>query len=141
MKKKCPSSSTSRTAVRKLQIDPAEEKEVIWYPEKLRDEIKKDWPSDIKREVGFQLGRVQQGLDPDHFREMPTIGAGVREIKLQDEDKSQYRLIYVAKFQEGIYAFHVITKKTTEKTVKADIEIAKKRYLEIIEQRKKGQKS
>ena len=72
---------------------------------------------------------------------MPTIGAGVREIKLQNEDKSQFRLIYVAKFQEGIYAFHVITKKTTEKTSKADIEIAKKRYKEIVQQRKTGKRA
>lgn len=121
-----------------IAIDPSQEKEVIWFPETLADEIKRNWPVEMRKEVGFQLGRVQQGLDPDHFREMPTVGAGVREIKLQDENKSQYRLIYVAKFEEGIYAFHVITKKTAELTSKADLEIARKRYKAIIEQRKKS---
>ncbi|MBY0358303.1 MAG: type II toxin-antitoxin system RelE/ParE family toxin [Candidatus Obscuribacterales bacterium] len=120
-----------------IRIDPQEEKEVIWYPDNLKEEIRKNWPTEMKKEIGFQLGRVQQGLDPDHFREMPSIGAGVREIKIQDENKSQYRLIYVAKFQEGIYAFHVITKKTTEQTEKSDIKIASKRYKEIIENRTK----
>jgi phage-related protein len=67
---------------------------------------------------------------------MPSIAPGVREIKVQDENKSQYRLIYIAKFEEGIYVFHVITKKTTEKTEKADLEISRTRYKEIVESRK-----
>jgi phage-related protein len=92
----------------------------------------------MRKAVGFQLGRVQQGLQPDHYRNMPSIGAGVKEIKLQDEDKSQYRLIYIAKFEEAIYAFHVITKKTTEQTDPKDIELASKRLKEIIEFRKKS---
>lgn len=67
---------------------------------------------------------------------MPSIAPGVREIKVQDENKSQYRLIYIAKFEEGIYVFHVITKKTTEKTEKGDLEISRTRYKEIVERRK-----
>ncbi len=124
-----------------IKINSKEEKEVIWRPEKLREEIKKDWPEQVRRNVGFQLGRVQQGLDPDHFREMPSIAAGVREIKIQDGNKSQYRLIYVAKFKEGIYVFHVITKKTTEKTDKADLQRSQMRYREIVENRRKNKLS
>jgi phage-related protein len=124
--------------VTSININLKEEKEVIWRPEKLRQEIKKCWPDLVRKDVGFQLGRVQQGLDPDHFREVPSIAVGVREIKLQDKNKSQYRLIYIAKFAEGIYVFHVITKKTTEKTSKEDLEIAKKRYKEIVEDRNKA---
>jgi phage-related protein len=120
-----------------VKIDPAEEKEVIFWPPSLAGEIKKDWPEDMRREGGFQLGKVQQGLEPDNYRPMPTIGAGVREIKLQDDNKSQYRLIYIAKFEEAIYVFHVITKKTTQKTNNRDIDIAKKRLNEIIQHRKK----
>ncbi|MBL0186758.1 MAG: type II toxin-antitoxin system RelE/ParE family toxin [Candidatus Obscuribacter sp.] len=67
---------------------------------------------------------------------MPSIGAGVKEIKLQDDDKSQYRLIYIAKFEEAIYVFHVITKKTSETTSTRDITLAKKRLSEITEHRK-----
>lgn len=69
---------------------------------------------------------------------MPSIGMGVNEIKLQDENKSQYRLIYVAKFEEAIYVIHVITKKTSQKTSTRDIDLAKKRLAEIIEFRKQG---
>jgi len=123
-----------------IKIDPTEEKEVIFWPPSLVDEVKKDWPEYMRREGGFQLGRVQQGLDPDNYRPIPTIGAGVREIKLQDDDKSQYRLIYIAKFEEAIYVFHVITKKTTQQTSPHDIQIAKKRLNEIIEHRKKSKR-
>lgn len=71
---------------------------------------------------------------------MPDIGTGVREIKLQDKDKSQYRLIYIANFEEAIYVFHVITKKTTEQTTTHDKNTAKKRLGEIIEHRKQSKK-
>ena len=94
----------------------------------------------MRNEVGFQLGRVQQGLDPDNYRPMAQIGVGVREIKLQDEDKSQYRVIYIAKFEEAIYVIHVITKKTTEQTSPQDIRIARKRLGEIIAHRQKSTK-
>jgi phage-related protein len=117
-----------------------DEKEVFWWPENLTDEIIKDWPEPMRKEGGLQLGRVQQGLDPNHFRPMPSIGIGVREIKLQDEDKSQYRLIYIASFLEGIYVIHVISRKTTEQTSPREIAIAKKRLKEVIEKRKSTQK-
>lgn len=126
--------------LRRVQITPSDEKEVFFWPEKLTEEIKKDWPESMRKEGGFQLGRVQQGLDPDNYRPMPSIGSGVREIKLQDEDKSQYRLIYIANFEEAIYVFHVITKKTTEQTTSRDIQIAKKRLNEIIDHRQKSKK-
>jgi len=118
-----------------IKIERSEEKEIIWWPPTLPDEIKKDWPLEMKKEGGFQLGRVQQGIEPNNYRPMPSIGAGVKEIKLQDEGKNQYRLIYVAKFEEGIYVFHVITKKTTEKTTDHDIALAKKRLSEINQHR------
>jgi len=67
-----------------IEINSTEEKEVSWHPEKLKEEIKNDWPEQVRKDAGFELGRVQQGLDPDHFREMPSIAVGVREIKVQD---------------------------------------------------------
>lgn len=118
-----------------IRLDPADEKEIIFWPQSLTEEIKQDWPIEMRKEGGFQLGRVQQGLEPNNYRPMPAIGPGVKEIKLQDEGKNQYRLIYVAKFEEAIYVFHVITKKTTETTSKHDIALAKKRLGEINQHR------
>lgn len=111
------------------------EKEVIWFPEKLRRVVQYDWPREVRNDAGLELVRVRRGFAPLHFREMPSIGLGVREIKLQDENKSQYRLIFIAKFEEGIYVFHLITKKTSQRTNKLDIELSKRRYREILKQR------
>jgi phage-related protein len=83
---------------------------------------------------------VQQGLEPNNYRPMSTIGPGVKEIKLQDEGKNQYRLMYIAKFEEAIYVFHIVTKKTTESTSKHDIELAKKRLSEIYQHRQASKK-
>ncbi len=120
-----------------FKIELADEKEV--RPAKLAEEIKEDSPVEMRKAGGFQLGRVQQGLEPNNYRPMPSIGAGVKEIKLQDEDKSQYRIIYIAKFEEAIYVFHVITKKKTQRTSQFDIDLAKKRLSEIIEHRKRSE--
>ncbi len=65
-----------------------------------------------------------------------TIGPGVNELRIS-QDGGQYRLIYVAKFAEAIYVLHVITRKKTQKTSQSDIEVARKRYNELVERRKK----
>ncbi len=51
---------------------------------------------------------------------MPTVGPGVREIRIRAG--GAYRVFYVAKFEEVIYVLHAFQKKT-QKTVKQDIEI------------------
>lgn len=35
--------------------------------------------ADIRRQAGFQLDKVQQGLTPNDWKPMPSIGKGVRE--------------------------------------------------------------
>ena len=104
----------------------------------IHDSIKSDvrsWPQIARRKIGRELGKVQRGEQPSHYREMPSIGLGVREIKVIDE-RNQYRLIYVAKFVEAVYVLHAITRKKTQKTKKNDIELARVRYQALIEQRK-----
>lgn len=86
--------------------------------------------------MGGQLNKVEYGGEPDDFKPMKTIGAGVNEIRVS-QDGEKYRLIYVAKFEEAIYVLHVITKKKTQKTPQADIDIARKRYNELVERRKR----
>lgn len=115
-------------------------KDVIWWTPSLTDEINKNWPSSMKQLGGYQLFLVQQGKEPNNYRPMPSIGAGVKEIKLQDDDKNQYRLVYIAKFEEAVYVFHIITKKSTETTSTRDLILAKKRLSEITEHRKQSKK-
>lgn len=89
---------------------------------------------DAKREAGHQLGRVQEGQEPTDWKPMETVGAGVREIRIRVE--KAYRVLYVAKFSEAIYVLHAFEKKT-QKTSKADLDLASKRYRQLVNERKK----
>ena len=66
---------------------------------------------------------------------MPTVGAGVIEIRIRAK-RDQFRVFYVAKFEEAIYVLHAFQKKS-QKTATPDIEKGRKRYKELIEERKK----
>jgi phage-related protein len=102
-------------------------KRLCWVLEHLRKEVR-TWPEQVQEDVGHELERVQWNQEPVHFRDMPSIGLGVREIKVvEDATKSQYGALYVAKFNEAVYVLHVITSKARQKTAPADIELAKKR--------------
>ena len=63
---------------------------------------------------------------------MPTVGQGVQEIRIWDE-AGTFRVIYVAKFESAIYVLHCFQKKT-EQTNKADLDLAKKRYRELVKE-------
>ncbi len=86
------------------------------------------FPRAQRREAGYQLDRVQFGLEPSDWKPMSNVGRGVREIRMHHE--GQYRLIYVAKFDDAVYILHAFRKKT-QKTRKQDIEIARRRFREI----------
>lgn len=92
----------------------------------------RDFPNPARREVGYQIDKVQNGKDPDDWKPMDTIGAGVREVRVQDESGA-YRALYVAKFEQTVYVLHCF-KKTTRETSKADKDLATKRYKELIKE-------
>lgn len=95
------------------------------------DDIKA-FPDDIRQDVGYQLHLVQSGEMPTDFKYMKSIGAGVIEIRQKDES-GIYRTIYTAKFADCVYVLHAFVKKT-QKTSKADIEIAKSRLKPLIQE-------
>ncbi len=86
------------------------------------------FPQAPRREAGYQLNRVQFGLQPGDWKPMTIVGRGVREIRIHHQ--GQYRVIYVAKIDDAIYVLHAFQKKT-QKTRKQDIEIARRRLKEI----------
>ena len=83
------------------------------------------FPADARRQAGYQLDRVQRGLDPDDWRPMPSIGAGVREIRVR-ERAGAFRVIYVATFADAVYVLHACQKKTRQ-TAKRDLDLAASR--------------
>ena len=90
------------------------------------------FPDKARREAGQQIDQMQRGLEPDDWKPMPTVGQGVQEIRIWDE-AGTFRVIYVAKFESAIYILHCFQKKT-EQTNKADLDLAKKRYRELVKE-------
>lgn len=90
------------------------------------------FPSDAKREAGHQLEQVQNGRDPDDWKPMPSIGRGVREIRIRDA-AGAFRVIYVAKLADAVYVLHCFQKKT-QKTAKDDVDLAGRRYRDLLKE-------
>jgi phage-related protein len=92
------------------------------------------FPALARRLAGFQLRRVQRGLDPADWKPMQTVGSGVREIRIHIA--GAHRVFYVATTAEAIYVLHAFEKKT-RKTSSQDLEIGRDRFraLEKLRQR------
>ena len=108
------------------------EKEIRWVGSSYADLLA--FPVDPRRQAGFQLGRVQAGLDPIDWKPFDDVGAGNKEIRIKDRD-GIYRVMYVAKFEEAIYVLHCFQKKT-QSTTKQDKTIAEARYRAVVTARK-----
>ena len=87
------------------------------------------FPARARQGAGHQIDRVQRGRDPDDWRPMNTVGAGVREIRIRDA-VGAFRVVYTAKFPGAVYVLHCFQKKT-QKTSKADIDVAAKRHRDL----------
>jgi phage-related protein len=87
------------------------------------------FPERMRREAGFQLDRVQRGLDADNWKPMTTIGPGVGEIRLQDVSGA-FRVVYVATFMDAVYVLHAFQKKT-QRTAPRDLTLAQLRFREL----------
>ncbi len=91
------------------------------------------FPRGARREAGFQLDKVQRGLDPDDWKPMTSLGFGVREIRIRDSTEA-FRVIYVAMFPEAVYVLHAF-RKTTQKTARSAMEIGRARLKQLKRQR------
>ena len=91
------------------------EKEIRWIGSAYDDLL--EFPDDARRQAGFQLGKVQAGLDPDDWKPFDDVGAGTREIRIRDANGA-FRMMYVAKFEEAVYVLHCFQKKTQRPVAK-----------------------
>ena len=92
----------------------------------------RSFPLSARREAGHQLDQVQNGHEPDDWKPMNTVGQGVKEIRIRDA-VGAFRVMYVAKFADAVYVLHCFQKKT-EKTNKADLDLAAKRYRDLLQE-------
>lgn len=88
----------------------------------------KNFPLEARREAGFELDAVQRGNMPSDFKPLLTVGSGVYEIRIHA--LGEWRIVYVAKFDDAVYVLHAFQKKT-QKTQRDDIELAKRRYKQL----------
>jgi phage-related protein len=109
-----------------------DEKEIRWAGSAYIDLLA--FPQEPRREAGFQLGKVQAGLEPTDWKSFDDVGAGTKEIRIKDAS-GVYRVMYVAKFEEAIYVLHCFQKKT-QTTSKQDKAIAEARYRAVVNVRK-----
>jgi phage-related protein len=86
----------------------------------------KAFPDEARRAAGFNLDFVQRGFDPENWKPMKTVGAGVSEIRIR-EASGAYRVIFLASRPAPIYVLHCFQKKT-ERTSQRDIDLAKARF-------------
>jgi len=93
----------------------------------------KAFPDDARQRAGFELYRLQQGLEPTDWKPMSAVGAGVREIRIQTG--RAFRVLYVAKFAEAVYVLHAFEKKS-QRTAKRDLDLAQARLAELLRRRR-----
>ena len=115
------------------------EKPVAWVGSSLKD--LRAFPAEARRAAGYQIGRVQQGLMPDDWKPMTTVGTGVYEIRIRTG--LEHRVFYLAKYDEAVYVIHAFEKRTRQ-TRQADITLARERLADVVRlrevQKKKGSK-
>ena len=98
-------------------------KRLEWEGDSL--EVIRDFPKEVRLNLGADLRRLQEGRKPQDWRPMHSIGPGVGEIRDQDE-RAWYRVIFYMKVKDMIYVLHAF-EKDTAKTTKHDLRTAKLR--------------
>lgn len=63
---------------------------------------------------------------------MPTVGSGVREIRIRD-DSGAFRVLYLAVRKEAVYVLHCFQKKSV-RTSRSDIELGKSRFGQLVKE-------
>ncbi len=88
---------------------------------------------DIKDKIGHLIFDLQRGenLGMPESRPMRIVSQGCYELRVRSED-GIHRAFYYLKNEKGILVFHVFTKKD-QKTRQEDIELGRKRLLEMLE--------
>lgn len=97
-----------------------------------RDAIRR-FPPAARAVAGFQIERLQRGMDPDDWKPMPSIGVGVREIRIALRDGA-FRVIYAVAHGDAVFVLHAF-RKTTQRTTYRDLAYARDQFRKLKETR------
>jgi len=106
-------------------------KHVVWLGTSL-DEVR-GWTDEAQRDTGYQLFKIQSGLEPSDWKPIASVGSGVQEIRIHCGN--EYRVIYLAKLEKAVYVLHAFEKKT-RKTPQAALDVAHRRFQLLLSQRR-----
>lgn len=101
---------------------PGTESRIRWCGNS--DEVIRQWPEGVRFNIGGDLDRLENRLEPLDFDSMGKVLPGVYELRDRDTNR-WYRLLY-AHLEGLIYVLHCFT-KTTNQTTQSDINIARDR--------------
>lgn len=68
------------------------------------------FPKSVRQDIGFQIDLIAMGDDPSNFSPIPRVGPGAMELRVWDE-QGTFRVLYVAKFDDGVHVLHCFNKK------------------------------
>lgn len=109
---------------------PSAEKPLIFVGPS--DDELREFPREVRREVGYALYVAQQGdKHPDAEPLHGYKGAGVLDIKEDDDGGKTYRTVYTVQLSEAVYVLHAFTKKSTQ-GIKTP-----KRHMDLVDERLK----
>ena len=93
-------------------------------------DVLRAFPDGARRAAGFQLDRLQRGLEPLDWKPMMSIGPGVQEIRVREEGGA-FRVIYLTRLPEAVYVIHCFQKKT-QRTPQRELDLARRRLSELM---------
>jgi phage-related protein len=114
---------------------PAPRRSLCWVGS-ARTDLRR-FPAEARARAGHQLHLVQCGLEPADWKPMPTVGVGVRELRIRSG--REHRVFFVARFGEVIHVLHAFEKKS-RRTSRSDLEIGQVRYRAVLSRHLKGGK-
>ena len=103
------------------------EKPLHWIASSRQD--LREFPHDVRREVGFALSFAQRGEKHPSAKPLKGFrGAGVLEI-VEDHRGDTYRAVYTIRFASAVYVLHAFMKKSKSgiKTPKHELDLIDRR--------------
>jgi phage-related protein len=93
-------------------------------------DVIREFPDQARQRCGHEIDRMQRGLEPIDWKPFPSIGPGVVEIRFWLD--KQYRVICTTRDKNRLHVLHAFVKKT-QKTRKADVDLARRRLKALIQ--------
>ena len=90
---------------------------------------------DTRLRDNVELYTASEHEQPEVHRKAAKLSGATGRCDGLDKGDSEFRVFYVARFEEAVYVLHCFVKKT-QATRKADIDLGKQRYATLREARK-----